>query len=46
MLAVYRQNLNPVGLGLAHDDFASHHQDFLGGDRDVLAGSDGGQGGL
>ena len=44
MLAVHRQDLNPVGLGLAHDDLASHHQDFLGGDRDVLAGPDGGQG--
>ena len=46
MLAVHRQDLNPVGLGLAHDRLAGHHQDFLGGHGDVLAGPDGGQGGF
>ena len=46
MLAVDRQDLNPVGLGLAHDYLTGHHQDFLGGHSDVLAGSDSGQGGF
>ena len=43
MLAVHRQHPHAVFARLAHDDFAGHDEDFLGGDGDVLAGADGRQ---
>jgi len=45
MFAVDGEDADPVAAGFVHDDAPGHDEDFLGGDGDVLAGADGGEGG-
>jgi hypothetical protein len=46
MLAIDGEDFDAVFAGFGHDDFAGHDEDFLGGDGDVFAGADRGEGGL
>ena len=43
MLAINRQHLHAVFAGLAHDDFARHHEDLFRGDGNIFAGANGRQ---
>ncbi len=44
VFAVDGEDADSVATGFVHDDATSHDEDFLGGDGDVLAGADGGEG--
>src|SRR5438445_13577815 len=45
MLAVHSENADTMFAGFAYDDFASHHEDFLGGYCDVFARANSGESG-
>ncbi len=46
MLAVDGEEPDIVAARLGHDELAGEHENLLGGEREVLAGADGGEGGL